>query len=259
MRALLSVEHLSKSFGALRAVDGVSFDVHQGQIKAVIGPNGAGKSSLFNLISGFDAPDDGSVVFKGETLGTLGPHRRVRKGISRTFQNTQLFDDLTVAENVMVALPREKPSLGQITGNLGRDRGSKTAYARSESERLLRFVGLEDEAEMAAGDLATGSRRLLEIARALASSPDLLMLDEPAAGLNGAETERLARMLFRIRDGGTTILIVEHDMGLVMRVSDEILVLDRGRKIAEGPPLLIQKDAATIAAYLGTDPEEVEM
>ncbi len=259
MRTLLTVEHLSKAFGALRAVDDVSFDVHQGQIKAVIGPNGAGKSSLFNLISGFDAADSGTVVFKGDPLGSLGPHHRVRKGISRTFQNTRLFDDLTVAENVMVAIPRQKPSLGHITGALGGNSGGRTAYARSESERLLRFVGLANESETTAGDLATGSRRLLEIARALASSPDLLMLDEPAAGLNGAETERLAQMLFRIRDDGTTILIVEHDMGLVMRVSDEILVLDRGRKIAEGPPLLIQKDAATIAAYLGTDPEEVEM
>lgn len=259
MSALLEVRGLSRRFGALCAVDDVGFDVMQGQIKAVIGPNGAGKSTLFNLISGFDRPDSGSVRFRGRDVTRLKPHASVAAGMARTFQNTRLFDELTVLENVMVALPERRPSLRRLTVPWSEGFVGRTEYARLEASRLVRFVGLEAESSVKAAGLSTGSRRLLEIARALATGPELLLLDEPAAGLNGAETERLARMLFRIRDEGTTVLIVEHDMGLVMHVSDEIVVLDRGRKIAEGPPLLIQKDAATIAAYLGSDVEEVEL
>jgi len=251
--ALLRVRGLTKRFGGLTAVDGVSFDVFEGQVKALIGPNGAGKTTLFNALTGFERPDAGSVVFAGEELVGRRPRDIVRAGVARTFQNTQLFDGMTALENVMVGRQAHQRS-GFLRAVLRLPSAlSEEREAREEAGRLLRLLGIDEWRDVPAGDLPAGIRRLLEIARALAAGPRLLLLDEPAAGLNPSETRDLAATLFRIRDGGVTVLVVEHDMGLVMEVSDEIVVLDRGARIAEGPPRLIQKDPAVIAAYLGTE------
>lgn len=248
---LLAARGLSKRFGGLVAVDDVSFDVYEGTIKALIGPNGAGKSTLFNLLTGFDRPDAGEVLFADTSIVGLQPHRVVRAGMARTFQNTQMFGEMTVTENVLVGM-HTRMHTGFAAGALRLPRtraAERDAIARAN--QLLRLVGADAFGDAPGADVPHGVRRLVEIARALASDPKLLLLDEPAAGLNNAETVALAASLRRIQADGTTILIVEHDMGLVMDISDEIIVLDRGRKIAEGSPLLIQKDAAVIEAYLG--------
>jgi branched-chain amino acid transport system ATP-binding protein len=254
---LLQVRNLTKRFGGLTAVDDVSFDVHEGTIRALIGPNGAGKSTLFNSLTGFDRPDHGSVLFDSAELVGRRPRDTVRAGVARTFQNTQLFEEMTAAENVMVgrqAHQRRGFTTAMLRLPMAR---SEDREAREEAGRLLRLVGVEEWADTPAADLPAGIRRLVEIARALATTPRLLLLDEPAAGLNATETRELVQTLFRVRDTGITVIIVEHDMGLVMDVSDEIVVLDRGRKIAEGPPRMIQKDPAVIAAYLGEEADDL--
>jgi branched-chain amino acid transport system ATP-binding protein len=250
------VRNVTKSFGGLTAVDDVCFDVFQGTIKALIGPNGAGKSTLFNALTGFDRPDNGSVLFEGRELVGRRPRDTVRAGLARTFQNTQLFDELTAGENVMVGRQAHQgkgfsAAMLRLPAAVAEDRD-----ARDEAGRLLRLIGIEEWVDSLAADLPAGIRRLVEIARALATGPRLLLLDEPAAGLNSGETRELVHTLFRVRDAGVTVVIVEHDMGLVMDVSDEIVVLDRGRKIAEGPPRMIQMDPVVIAAYLGGDAED---
>lgn len=256
--SLLRVQGITKRFGGLTAVDGVSFDVVEGSIKAVIGPNGAGKSTLFNLLTAFDRPDVGSVEFAGEQLLGRRPDAVVRAGVARTFQNTQLFESMTALENVLVGADPWLRS-GFVRSALRLGVRAEERAGRAEAARLLRLMGIERWADSAASDIPHGVRRSLEIARALATRPRLLLLDEPAAGLNGAETVALGEALYRIRDAGVTIVIVEHDMGLVMDVSEEIVVLDRGCKIAEGPPLLIQKDAAVIEAYLGEESADDEL
>lgn len=254
--SVLSVRGLTRRFGGLTAVDDVSFDVHDGSIKAVIGPNGAGKSTLFNLITGFDRPDAGRVTFDGRDFTGRRPDAIVRSGLARTFQNTELFEELSALDNVRIAA-----DLGVRGGfvrsalRLGLAAGEREGIERAE--RLLRLTGIGEFTDTRASDIPHGNRRLLEIARALATSPRLMLLDEPAAGLNGAETRTLIDALYRIRDAGVTLVVVEHDMGLVMEVAEEIVVLDRGAKIAEGPPLLIQKDAAVIEAYLGEECADV--
>lgn len=252
---LLQVRDVTKRFGGLTAVDAVSFDVHEGQVKALIGPNGAGKSTLFNCLTGFDKPDSGSVTFAGGEMVGASPRSAVRAGLARTFQNTQLFDGMSALENVMVGA-QARQGTGFTTSALRLPSAVKEERdARELAGRLLRLIGIEEWAETAGADLPAGIRRLVEIARALATGPRLVLLDEPAAGLNATETGELVHTLRRVRDEGVTVLVVEHDMGLVMEVSDEIVVIDRGAKIAEGPPRMIQKDPAVIAAYLG---EEVD-
>ena len=251
---LLAVRNLTKRFGGLVAVDSVSFDVYEGTIKALIGPNGAGKSTLFNALTGFDRPDEGTVTFDGTELIGMRPRQVVRAGLARTFQNTQLFDPMSALENVMVgAQAHQRTGFAMAALRLGPALVEERTSAE-EAARLLRLIGIEEWADTHAADLPAGIRRLLEIARALATGPRMLLLDEPAAGLNATETRELAETLRRVRDRGITVLVVEHDMGLVMEVSDEIVVLDQGRKIAEGPPRMIQKDPAVIAAYLGEEP-----
>ena len=249
--SLLAVDGITRRFGGLTALEDVSFSVHEGSIKALIGPNGAGKSTLFNCLTGFDRPNAGSATFGGVEITGLKSHQLVRKGIARTFQNTRLFEEMTALGNVMVGAHTQTRS-GLLASALAlpstRREDARTA---EEAGRLLSLVGLAGYEDARAADLPHGLRRLLEIARALAGAPTLVLLDEPAAGLNGQETDALAQALYRIRDRGATIVVVEHDMGLVMEVSDEVVVLDRGRKIAEGPPRLIQKDRAVIEAYLG--------
>jgi len=245
-----------KRFGGLTAVDGVSFDVFEGTIKALIGPNGAGKSTLFNALTGFDKPDRGSVLFEGAELVGRRPRDAVRAGVARTFQNTQLFNEMTAGENVMVgAQAHQRRGFSAAMLRLPAA-ASEERKAREEAGRLLRLIGIEEWIDVPAADLPAGIRRLVEIARALATGPRLLLLDEPAAGLNATESHELVQTLFRVRDAGITVVVVEHDMGLVMDVSDEIVVLDRGRKIAEGPPRMIQKDPVVIAAYLGEGADE---
>lgn len=249
---LLQVSALSKRFGGLLAVDDVSFDVHDGAIKALIGPNGAGKSTVFNLLTAFERPDSGEVRFAGAPLAAR-PHEVVRAGLARTFQNTQLFEEMTVEENVRVGT-HTRTRGGIVAGALYLPwTRAQERRARELAAHALRVVGAQEYADVPAADVPHGMRRLVEVARALATGPRMLLLDEPAAGLNTVETRALGESLRRIRDEGVTILVVEHDMGLVMDISEEIVVLDRGRKIAEGPPLLIQKDRAVIEAYLGEE------
>ncbi|MCL2503046.1 MAG: ABC transporter ATP-binding protein [Coriobacteriia bacterium] len=250
---LLSIQGLRKQFGGLLAVDDVSFGVHEGTIKALIGPNGAGKSTLFNLITGFERPDSGAALLNGVATTGMSARDVVRCGMARTFQDTRLFDNLTVIENVMVGTQvHYTPGFFAAALRLPSAR-KEERMIQEQAIRLLRQVGLEEWAGTPASELPVGIRRLTEIARAMATEPTLLLLDEPAAGLNSSETEDLGEALSRMRDLGTTVLVVEHDMALVMEVSDEIVVIDRGRKIAEGPPRLIQKDPVVVAAYLGEE------
>jgi ABC-type branched-subunit amino acid transport system ATPase component len=256
MDLLLDIIGLEKSFGGLAAVGGVSFSLAPGRIKSVIGPNGAGKTTLFNLLSGVLAPDRGRIVFGGREIAGLPPHAIAGLGMSRTFQITQVFKEMTAAENVMTG--------GHLRGRTGFisaacrfprvRREEREASARALD--LLREVGLDGKAASTGGSLPLGQQRLLEIARALASSPRLILLDEPGSGLSRRERQELIKLIFRIRDSGVTVLLVEHDMNLVMDISDEVAVLDYGRKIAEGPPRQIRNDPAVIAAYLGEEAGE---
>jgi branched-chain amino acid transport system ATP-binding protein len=251
----LRVENLRKSFGGVRALDGLSFAVDSGMIKAIIGPNGAGKTTLFNLISGVFPPNTGSIVFEGKSIGGRKSREIARLGVSRTFQNVELFSRMTVLENVMVGRHIQTRA-GIISAGL------KLARMRREERRIrdgardyLKFVGLEQKASELAGNLPLGDQKLLEIARALATEPKMLLLDEPAGGLNTRETEGLAALIHRILERGITVVLVEHDMNLVMDISDEIVVMNFGEKIAEGKPKQIKNDPVVIEAYLG---EEVD-
>ena len=241
------------AFGGLTAVQDVSFGVSRGVVKAIIGPNGAGKTTLFNLITGFLTPDRGQIIYRGEAIQGQPAHIVASKGIARTFQIVQLFDHMSVLENVMVGRHRLTRS-GLFSGmlrfpSMRREETGITAKAWE----VLEFVGLAGRAHQPAGILPLGLKRLLEIARSLASEPRLLLLDEPASGLDQNETDRLGEMILTLRDRGLTLLLVEHDMSLTMEVAEEIVVLNYGQLLAEGPPRAIQKHPEVIAAYLGSD------
>ena len=250
---LLSVQAVSKRFGGLDALKDVTFGVYRDQIKALIGPNGAGKTTLFNIISGSYRPSEGRVVFADVDVAGQAPHRICRLGIGRTFQHSLVFDDMSVVENVAVGrYSRTKAGVLAAALTLPRHRREEAETFKVAPEALRR-AGLDRVADEPAENLPMGERHLLEIARALASEPHLLLLDEPAAGLNDDETQRLADTVRKIRDEGVTVLLVEHDMTFVMDISDEVVVLDYGRKIAEGPPLMIQNNEEVIKAYLGEE------
>ncbi len=254
---LLEVEGLRRNFGGLAAVDGVSFKVQPGQIKSVIGPNGAGKTTVFNLISGLLRPDAGCVRFGDRPITRLKPYQVARAGIARTFQNPSLFLRMSVLENVMVA--RHRLSRWGLLGcglRLPAQVREERAIRQSALEHLD-WLGLGRLADLPAGALAFGQRRMVELARALAAEPALLLLDEPASGLNTRDKADLADTIRRIRDRGVTILLVEHDMTLVMGLSDDILVLHNGRPIAEGAPALIQNDPNVVRVYLGGGLDDV--
>lgn len=250
---LLQVDQLGKRFGGLQAVDGVSFSLRQGAIKAVIGPNGAGKTTLFNLIAGMLAPTAGEIRFQGQAIQGMRPFRIAGLGIARTFQNIKMFAGMTARENVMVG--RHVRSSTGFLASMFRTAGcrSEERAIRTRAMELLDFVGIADCAETLASNLAFGQQRAVELARALALEPTLLLLDEPAAGLNIYETAEIGRLIAKIRDLGITVLLVEHDMSLVMDISDEIVVLSFGQKIAEGVPTMIQQNPEVIKVYLGEE------
>jgi branched-chain amino acid transport system ATP-binding protein len=253
MTALLSIEGLGISFGGLKAVNDVSFTVEPGEITSVIGPNGAGKTTLFNMISGVYQPGQGRVVLGGEDVTGMAPHLLARRGMSRTFQNLQIFQSMTVLENAISGyhLKERGPVLADLF-NLPSSR-RRAAAAQEGARALLARVGLERAAEREAGTLSYGALKRLEIARALALSPKILLLDEPAAGCNAVETEEIDHLIAEVAKSGVAILLVEHDMKMVMRISNHIVVLDHGEKIAEGDPASVSRNPAVIAAYLGTE------
>jgi len=251
--ALLRVKGLAKHFGGLKAVDGVDMEIRRGEIHALIGPNGSGKTTIINMLSGLYVPTAGDIELGGTPITGKRPHDITAQGIARTFQNIRLFGDLTVLENVMIGQhSRTKAGLLSSVVQPMSQRAEEAAM-RQKALAALEFVGLRGKEFAEAKSLPYGRQRVLELARALVSDPQLLLLDEPAAGLNAAETEELLELLFQIRDHGITILLVEHDMSLVMNVSDQITVLNFGKKIAEGPAEAIQKDQEVIDAYLGTE------
>ena len=254
---MLELNSVHKRFGGLRAVDDVSFDVQEGAIKAVIGPNGAGKTTLFNLIAGNLPPTSGTIRFQGQEIQGKKPHQIAALGMSRTYQNIKLFHGMTALETVMVGRHVQSRA-GFLAGMFHLPSTWKEEKAiREKSMQLLELMEIAEFADVDATSLAFGQQRAVEMARALATEPALLLLDEPAAGLNIYETAELARLITRIRDMGITVLLVEHDMSLVMDISDEIVVLSFGCRIAEDEPLAIQNNPEVIKIYLGEDDEEV--
>lgn len=252
---LLDVRNVSLAFGGVHALFEVSFKVDAGEIFSIIGPNGAGKTSLFNVISGVYSPDEGEIYFAGERINALKPAERARRGLQRTFQNLQIFQSMTVIENVMIGMHLRQRT-GCFAGLAGLPQTSaETEFAREESLRLLAALGLNKFGGRTAGTLAYGMQKRLEIARALAATPKLILLDGPAAGLNTQEKVEMAEVIRAIAREHSTVVLVEHDMSLVMGISDRVLVLNFGRLLTCGLPDAVSRDPAVVDAYLGTEPQ----
>ncbi|OXS29269.1 MAG: ABC transporter ATP-binding protein [Desulfovibrio sp. MES5] len=254
--SLLRLQELTKIFGGLVAVNDLTFSVEAGSVVGLIGPNGAGKTTVFNCITGNYTPEKGRIFFDGEPVAGLRPHKVVELGIARTFQSIRLFGKLSVLENVLAGRHCRMKS-GMLSCMLHlpwQRREEREAVARCMEE--LRFVGLADRHTEAAGGLSYGNQRLLEIARALASDPRLLILDEPAGGMNDQETAALVNTIAAIRDRGITVLLIEHDMRLVMKICEKLVVLEHGTMIAQGEPEAVRRNPAVVEAYLGVEDEK---
>ena len=252
MSALLELTDVSLAFAGVRALSGLSFTVARGEIFALIGPNGAGKSSLLNVINGIYRADSGEIVFDGERFGAIRPGEAARRGIGRTFQHNALFRRLTVRENVLAGLSRHgTASFIENVFRVGRDR-QETITFRGRAERAIAFLGLEAFADRVVSTLPYGIQKRVDLARALVADPSLLLLDEPMAGMNDEEKQTMSRIIAAVnRDLGTTIVLIEHDVGIVLDLAHHIVVLDYGRKVADGAPQTIRSSPEVIAAYLG--------
>jgi branched-chain amino acid transport system ATP-binding protein len=252
-RILLETKNLTVKFGGVTALNEVSLQVHDGEIAALIGPNGAGKTTVFNIVTGYYKPNSGEINLDGKSIIGLRPSIIARRGLARTFQNIRLFGDMTTLENVITAADGLNKSglIGSLFGSPRSRRDEKESFEKAS--KLLKFIGLSHCAHQVSKNLSYGDQRRLEIARALALDPKVLLLDEPAAGFNPREKVELGELIKKIRDSGKSVLLIEHDMSLVMKVSDRVTVLDFGEKIAEGKPSEIQSNQRVIDAYLGVD------
>lgn len=253
---VLEIKNISKQFGGIKALTDVTFSINEGEIYGLIGPNGAGKTTMFNVITNMFAPTSGEINFHGQSITGIKPHKITDKGICRTFQNIKLFPQMSALENVMVG--GHSQSSSGVLKSVFRTRGQKReeAQLRETAKDLLELVGLSEHHDTIAENLAYGQQRRLEIARAMASNPKLLLLDEPAAGMNETETESLFGLIKQVQARGITTLIIEHDMPLVMKLCDRITVLNFGKKLAEGTPQEIQNNQEVIEAYLGSEEDD---
>lgn len=250
-KKLLEVRDLTVKFGGVTALNGVNLHVSEGEVAALIGPNGAGKTTVFNIVTGYYTPAAGDVLVDGVSMLGKRPYKIARAGLGRTFQNIRLFEEMTALENVATAADALNKT-GLLGSLLGLPRSRKDeAKSEAKAHELLSFIGLDHRAHQLAKNLPYGDQRRLEIARALALEPKVLLLDEPAAGFNPQEKVELGNLILKIRDNGNAVLLIEHDMSLVMKISDRVTVLDFGQKIAEGKPAEIQKNQRVIDAYLG--------